>query len=162
MITPEAAKLLRRTGFRTLRLGLETADMEWRQGLDQKVTAGEFERAVGFLKTAGFTSRELGVYLLAGLPGQSADSVRQAIQAAHDQGVDCSLSEYSPLPHTAVWEQAKAHSDYDLEAEPLFQNNSILPCWDEVERAQMPELKKMVKEFRREIFLTGLTGSTRL
>jgi radical SAM superfamily enzyme YgiQ (UPF0313 family) len=156
-ITPEVAKLLRLAGFQTLRLGLETADMEWRQDFDQKVAAGEFERAVGHLKAAGFTERELGVYLLAGLPGQSADSVGRAIQAAHAQGADCSLSEYSPLPHTALWEQAKAHSDYDLEAEPLFQNNSILPCWDEAERNRMPELKKMVKEFRKEIFLTGST-----
>jgi radical SAM superfamily enzyme YgiQ (UPF0313 family) len=148
-ITPEAAKLLWRAGFRTLRLGLETVDPLLHQVLDQKVAAGEFERVVGYLQAAGFTKKELGVYLLAGLPGQSADSVRQAIQAAHDQGVDCSLSEYSPLPHTALWEQAKAHSDYELEAEPLFQNNSILPCWEEAERARMPELKKMVKEFRR-------------
>ncbi|RPI76647.1 MAG: radical SAM protein [Desulfobacteraceae bacterium] len=149
-ITPETAKLLQRAGFQTLRLGLETADMEWRQGLDQKVATGEFERAVGHLKAMGFTKKELGVYLLAGLPGQSADSVRQAIQTAHDQEVDCSLSEYSPLPHTALWDRAKACSDYDLEAEPLFQNKSILPCWDEIERSRMPELKKRVKGFRLE------------
>ena len=40
------------------------------------------------------------------------------------------LAEYSPIPGTAQWEEALRHSRYDLAAEPLFQNNSLLPCLD--------------------------------
>jgi radical SAM superfamily enzyme YgiQ (UPF0313 family) len=149
-INAQVAELLYRSGFQTLRLGLETVDMQWRRDLDQKVTAVEFEFSLGHLKAAGFTRKELGAYLLVGLPGQTADSVRQTIQWTHQQGVSCYLSEYSPLPHTGLWKRAKASSEYDLESEPLFQNNTILPCWDETERRKMPELKKMVKEFKKE------------
>lgn len=147
-ITAETAGLMWRAGFKTLRLGLETSDMEWRRGLDQKVAHGEFEQAVRHLKRAGFTSGELGAYVLFGLPGQSVESVQATIEWVHSHEVGCYLSDYSPLPHTALWEKASMVSQYDLEAEPLFHNNTVLPCWQEPERARVPELRRMVKDFR--------------
>ena len=41
------------------------------------------------------------------------------------------LVEYSPIPHTPLFEKAKKMSQFDLENEPLFHNNSMLPCqWE--------------------------------
>lgn len=40
------------------------------------------------------------------------------------------LAEYSPIPGTAQWQEALRHSRYDLADEPLFHNNSLLPCLD--------------------------------
>jgi radical SAM superfamily enzyme YgiQ (UPF0313 family) len=55
-ITPEMARLLFLSGFRTIRLGLETSDLQLHRDLGNKVGKGEFERAVEILRKAGFSS----------------------------------------------------------------------------------------------------------
>jgi radical SAM superfamily enzyme YgiQ (UPF0313 family) len=147
-ITPEVARLLYLSGFRTIRLGLETSDMNQHDEIDHKVSAGEFENAVHDLHEAGFTKREIGAYILMGLPAQSVDSVRKTIEFVGRLGVTPYLAEYSPIPHTLMWEMALEHSDYELALEPLFHNNSLLPCWDKAQRARVPEIKKRVQAFR--------------
>ena len=44
-ISPDMARLFRRAGFRTIRLGLETTDMVLHEKLDGKLLSGEFETA---------------------------------------------------------------------------------------------------------------------
>jgi radical SAM superfamily enzyme YgiQ (UPF0313 family) len=130
-ITAETARLLFKAGFKTLRLGLETAEFEHRQNIDQKVTEKDFSLAAGFLKTAGFDKHQVGAYLLVGLPGQEIRSVEQSIRIVQGAEVTPILAYYSPIPNTEMWPKAKAASRYDLEADPIFTNNSIMPCQTE-------------------------------
>jgi radical SAM superfamily enzyme YgiQ (UPF0313 family) len=148
-ITHDMGRLLYLSGFRTIRLGLETSDMALHRNLDKKLSEGEFERAVFHLKKAGFSSKEIGVYILMGLPGQSVESVAETIDFVGRTGATPYLAEYSPIPKTPMWELAQAHSDYDLSSEPLFHNNTLLPCWDDDQRAKVPDLKKRVLKIRR-------------
>ena len=150
-ISPEIAGLLQRAGFRAIRLGLETSDLEMHKDLDQKVSEGEFERAVYHLKDAGFLTKQIGAYILMGLPGQSVESVIDTIRFVARTGAIPYLAEYSPLPHTPMWEKAIATSDYDLTSEPLYHNNTLLPCWNKDERARVPELKKLVRKARHSL-----------
>jgi radical SAM superfamily enzyme YgiQ (UPF0313 family) len=147
-VTPEIAQLLYLSGFQTIRLGLETSDMEQHDEIDHKVSEGEFEVAVHGLYKAGFTRKEIGAYILMGLPAQSVDSVRKTIEFVGRLGAMPYLAEYSPIPHTPMWELALQHSEYELVSEPLFHNNTLLPCWDKAQRARVPELKKRVQAFR--------------
>jgi radical SAM superfamily enzyme YgiQ (UPF0313 family) len=127
-VTPETARLMFAAGFTTLRFGLETAEFEDRRGLDHKVTAAEFERAVRWLRDAGFGSRQLGAYLLVGLPDQPAAAIARSIDAVRRVGIAPILAYYTPIPGTALWSRALASSRYDLAADPLYTNNSVLPC----------------------------------
>jgi radical SAM superfamily enzyme YgiQ (UPF0313 family) len=127
-VTAEVARLLRRAGFRTVRLGLETADFEGRAALDRKLTAPEFARAAAALTSAGFDPAEIGAYILAGLPGQDPGEVLRSIALVRRAGIRPILAHYSPIPGTALWPSAAAASRYDLAADPLFTNNSIQPC----------------------------------
>ena len=129
-ITPEIARLMFRADFRTLRLGLETTAYEERSEWDRKVTEEEFMRAVSCLKEAGFTEKEIGAYLLIGLPHQSLRSVEESVRTVRKSGITPVLAYYTPIPHTRLWEQAVAVSRYDLEADPIFSNNTIFPCSD--------------------------------
>ena len=148
-ISSDIASLLYIAGFHSIRLGLETSDIHQHDELDKKVSEGEFERAVYHLKKAGFTRKEIGVYILMGLPGQSVDSVVRTIRFVDAIGASPYLAEYSPIPHTSMWEKAISHSAYDLSSEPLFHNNTLLPCWDEGKKERMSELKRMVLESRQ-------------
>ena len=146
-VTAEMATLMRRSGFRTIRLGLETSDFSLHRDLGDKIARGEFERAVNSLLRAGFTRNEIGAYILTGLPGQSVDSVMATIEFVDRVGAVPYLSEYSPIPRTALWEKALSYSRYDL-SEPLFHNNILLPCWDDSQIHELPRLKKRVLEIR--------------
>ncbi len=126
-ITAETADLMFKAGFITLRLGLETTEFENRD-LDRKVTAAEFERAVRRLRNAGFDRRQIGAYLLVGLPGQETASVARSIDTVKRAGITPVLAYYAPIPGTALWDQAAAASRYDLAADPLYTNNAVLPC----------------------------------
>ncbi|MGD8410490.1 MAG: radical SAM protein [Desulfobacterales bacterium] len=130
-LTAETAQLLFRSGFTTLRLGLETAEFETRDPIDHKVTQNDFKRATGYLKDAGFTKDQVGAYLLMGLPGQDLAAVERSIHAVQATDITPILAYYSPIPHTAMWPEAVAASRYDLAADPIFTNNSILPCQSE-------------------------------
>lgn len=148
-ITPDIAILMHKTGFRTIRLGLETSDFSIHRDLDNKITEGDFERAAGHLLQAGFTSNQIGAYILIGLPGQSVVSVIDTINFVARTGTTPFLSEYSPIPHTFLWKEALSHSQYDLASEPLFHNNTLLPCWDDSQKEELPRLRKRVLEIRQ-------------
>ncbi len=145
-ITSEVARSMRRAGMHTLRLGLETTAFEGRGELDDKVTRIEFMRAVAELRAAGFAAADIGAYLLVGLPGQTQAAVETSIDVVKSAGALPVLAYYTPMPHTPLWPRAVAASRYDLQADPIFCNNAIMPCrseafsWEELSR-----LKNLVR-----------------
>jgi radical SAM superfamily enzyme YgiQ (UPF0313 family) len=126
-ITLEVARAMRRAGFATIRLGLETADPEQQRQLGGKVTNAEFCAAMESLAAAGYDRREIGVYVMVGLPGQRRYQVEQSLDLVLDQGARPHLAEYSPIPHSPIFPAARAASSLDLD-EPLFHNPTLLPC----------------------------------
>lgn len=130
-ISRKTARLMFQAGFKTLRLGLETAAFENREELDHKVTAAEFKRATAFLKEAGFNKKHIGAYLLIGLPGQKMKSIENSIKTVKENGITPILAYYTPIPHTALWVRSVDSSRYNLEADPIFTNNTIFPCHNE-------------------------------
>ncbi len=147
-IDEEVAQLLFRGGFKTIRLGFETSNEAMQIEIGGKVDNQEFRQAIKYLKRAGYSGDELGVYIMAGLPGQRVGEVEESIAFVKETGAKPVLVEYSPIPHTPLFEKAKQISPFDLENEPLFHNNSILPCqWDGF---TMADYKRIKEELRRE------------
>jgi radical SAM superfamily enzyme YgiQ (UPF0313 family) len=127
-INPQTARLMFDAGFTTLRLGLETAEFNHREEIDAKVSEHEFKRAVNCLREAGFKKNQIGAYLLVGLPGQNEDSIKHSIDMVKQIGITPVAAYYTPIPHTALWPKAVAASRYDLESDPIFSNNAVIPC----------------------------------
>jgi radical SAM superfamily enzyme YgiQ (UPF0313 family) len=130
-INAQTARLLFRAGFKTIRLGLETAEFDHRETIDRKVTEDDFRQTAKYLKDAGFAKHQVGAYLLMGLPGQELAAVERSIRAVQETQITPILAYYSPIPHTAMWPKAVAASRYDLEADPIYTNNSVIPCQSE-------------------------------
>ncbi len=130
-VTPVIADLMHASGFESIRLGVETAAFEERGHLDKKITKGEFLRCIRAFKDAGFHNKQIGAYILVGLPGQPISDVVDTIQAVKTAGALPIMAYYTPIPHTALWEEALASSRYDLASDPIFTNNAILPCQKE-------------------------------
>jgi radical SAM superfamily enzyme YgiQ (UPF0313 family) len=142
LITREVAGWLKRANFATLRLGVETTALGAAR-LDAKLQAGELETALAHLQEAGFTPGAIGVYLLIGLPDQEEAEVAVSIRRVRELGATPVLASYSPIPGTALWPRAQATSRFDLAADPLFQNNSLFPCWPEFSWERYTRLKRL-------------------
>ena len=127
-ITEQTARLMFKAGFKTIRLGLETADFSKNRSHDKKVGGNDFYTAVEHLKAAGFTKSQVGAYLLCGLPGQNIDEVERSMRLVKDTGILPVLAYYTPIPHTPMWEAAIKYSKFDLIKDPVFTNNTLFPC----------------------------------
>jgi radical SAM superfamily enzyme YgiQ (UPF0313 family) len=120
----ETACLLFRAGFRTLRFGFETADENRQERTGGKARFRDLERAMRSLRKAGYREGEVGVYLLCGLPGQSAEEIAAGIDCVRGCGARPILAEYSPIPGTALWEEALRASRYPIDREHPSQERS--------------------------------------
>ncbi|MGQ9689215.1 MAG: B12-binding domain-containing radical SAM protein [Desulfobaccales bacterium] len=143
-IDRQVAGWLRRARFATLRLGVETA-APGNERLDEKLQEGELEAALRYLQEAGFSQKEIGVYLLIGLPNQEDAEVIASIRQVRKLGATPVLALYSPIPGTRLWPQALAASPYDLEHEPLYHNNSLFPCWPSFSWERYTRLKRLAQ-----------------
>jgi len=135
-IDRDRALLMRRAGFGSLYLSLETADQSLLTSTGAKLSVTDFTKAVSALKDAGFPSDSLHAYVLFGLPGQSEDSVRRTLDNALSNGVKPHLAEFSPVHGTIEFERAGLSPDTD----PLLCNNI---AW-----SHRPELKPSLERLR--------------
>ena len=121
-ITEDLARLMRRAGVTTVRLSLETLDPVRQQATGGKVTTDAFAQAISHLHSAGYGSRELGAYILAGLPGQALVEVEDTVNYVHSLGVQAKLALFSPIPGTPDGDRTLA-----VDADPLLHNNTVYP-----------------------------------
>jgi len=148
MIDDELAHKMYQAGFKTIRISLETSDVErQKSSSSNKVTNAGFRRAVGNLEAAGFTSNDIKVYVMMGLPNQPLQEVRNSIALVHDCGVQVSLAEYAPIPGTVEWQRAAVKYGLNLDSDPLLHNNTTFPfkrdniTYDDFEKIKMFALK---------------------
>jgi radical SAM superfamily enzyme YgiQ (UPF0313 family) len=127
-IDEEISRLFYSCGFKTIRFGFETSDFKRQTETGGKVRNEELRNAVQHLRKAGYQTDDIGIYLLCGLPGQKAQEVRDSIEFVWECGAKPVLAEYSPIPGTKMWAEAVALSPFDIQGEPLYHNNSLLPC----------------------------------
>ncbi len=147
-IDDDLALLLKQAGFTTLRLSLETVDMNRQADTGGKISSEMFLQSIKSLKDAGFTKDHIGVYLMYGLPGQDLDEVKEGIAFLKHLNVKIHLTEFSPIPHTRCWHELIESGIIHEEMDPLLTNNSVFSVlyggydWKELE-----DLKNTVKKY---------------
>ena len=145
-ITQKLSQLMHMAGFTTIRFGFESSNPITQLSTGGKVNNEQLQSAVRHLTDAGYKSEDIGIYILCGLPGQEASEVRDSIRDVESHGARPIIAEYSPIPGTALWESAVKGSCFDLRGEPLFHNNTLLPCRSEKLTPEMyKDLKMMAK-----------------
>lgn len=121
LIESKLAKLMFDSGFVVPRLSLETVDENRQKSTGGKVTNQELIQAISYLKEAGYKSRDIGIYILIGMPEQSIEEMEQSVAFVYSLGAKVLLVEYSPIPNTEEWKK----SGFDSQTDPLLHNNSI-------------------------------------
>jgi len=144
----ELAKLMKYSGFKTIRLSLETVDIKRQLETGGKVTNEELERAVFYLKKAGFSSQEIGVYIMYGLPEQSLDEVKAGVDFLKKLKVRIHLTEFSPIKGTFYWQELVKKGVIDDNLDPLLTNNTIFSeIFAGYKREEIAKLKLDVNNF---------------
>jgi len=118
-IDKNIASLMYKANFRTMYLSLETTNPEVQKNTGNKVNTQEFLKAVDTLTRVGFSSNQIHVYLLYGIPGQSYEEIIDGINLCHRLGVNPHLCEYSPIPYTEEYKK----TGFDSTTDPLYHNN---------------------------------------
>ena len=152
-IDREMARLLKVSGFETIRLSLESAHTGIQSASSGKVSNEEFRNALNNLYAAGFNHRQVATYLMMGLPGQGAGDVVDSILFVHSQGGRTKLASFAPIPGTSDFEKAGEATSLDL-TEPLYHNSTVMPLinktftWETVKdlRWLSNELGRLVHE----------------
>jgi radical SAM superfamily enzyme YgiQ (UPF0313 family) len=144
------AQKMRRAGFVTVRLGLETADPATQLRDGAKVDDPGFARAVEALFAAGFAATQMAAYVLIGRPGQCVAETQATVAFVHRLGIPVSAAQFSPIPGTAEWQAAIAAGYIPADADPLLHNNSAYPCAHAPADAQAwEEVKQQIREGNR-------------
>jgi radical SAM superfamily enzyme YgiQ (UPF0313 family) len=147
-IDRRVATAMKRAGFETIRLGLESSSNEFHARTGGKTDVQGFLKAVINLKDAGFSRRQIGAYLLVGLPGQSRALIEDDIERVLLAGALPKLAEYSPIPGTEMWSKAVKASRYPIDKEPLFQNCTLLAAAEpNVDSAFLQTARKRISEY---------------
>ena len=146
-ISKYVAGFLKYSGFRTIRLSVESFDKKIQKQSSFKLFFSEFENAMKNLIDAGFSKQEIGAYILAGLPGQTIDDIIDTICILKQFPCKIKIAEYSPIPGTQDYEiTRKIYPSLPLE-EPLFQNNSIFPLWNFKDKwEKIKQIKQIAKD----------------
>jgi radical SAM superfamily enzyme YgiQ (UPF0313 family) len=124
-IDEELAYLMKKAGFTTLRLGLETVNEQRQRETGGKISTDEFISSIKTLKHYGFTKENIGVYLMYGLPGQDLQEVFEGVEFLKKLGVRIHLTEFSPVPGTPFWNELIHKGIISENTDPLLTNNTV-------------------------------------
>jgi radical SAM superfamily enzyme YgiQ (UPF0313 family) len=117
-----------------------------------KVTTGDFSRAVGTLKKHGFSKKEIGAYLMYGLPGQEMKEVMEGVMFLKTLGIRINLTEFSPIQGTQCWMELKNKGTITDNLDPLLTNNSVFSLlYSGYNSIEIERLKLNVKKYNSEI-----------
>ncbi len=144
-IDEEIAELLYKAGFVEIRLGFEISDERLQKDTGGKVTSQELINAMNNLEKAGYERKDIGIYVMVGLPYLSMKNVVDALLFANDLGGRLHLSEYSPVPHTRDYERMSEDIKKLLDSEPLYHNNIVFPYISGINQKELREIKALVK-----------------
>ncbi|MGB7566731.1 MAG: B12-binding domain-containing radical SAM protein [Chitinivibrionales bacterium] len=144
-LSSDLLSVMLQSGFSTLRFGFESGDSRYRSDTNEKVSKKELEEKIALVLKNGFTDRNVGVYIMAGLVNQSPEDVQREMQFVAMQGVKVKPVFLSPIPRTQLFEHY-ADQYPQLRTEPLFQNDSFfvaqLPGWDFACMQQIIDISK--------------------
>ncbi|MBA4390181.1 MAG: B12-binding domain-containing radical SAM protein [Syntrophus sp. (in: bacteria)] len=149
-IDDELALLLVNAGFREVRIGLESMNPAVQKETGGKVDSGSFGKALKSLRKAGFSRDDLHVYILAGLPTQKWEDIKDTIDYVLQSGARPYIAEYTPIPHTAMFEKYYLDARYPIKEDALYQNNALFPfAWDGFTEERLTFLKRYLGDVMR-------------
>ena len=142
-------KAMRRCNFTTLRFGYESGDIKYQKETSAKTSRKQLAEKISLIKSAGYKSKDIGIYIMGGLPDQRVEDLFEELSFIASLGVKIKPVFLSPVPHTPIFEYY-AQAFPQLRNNPLFHNDLFfvtqLPGWD---YAVIEEIKNKTRELNK-------------
>lgn len=151
-IDEKLAILMKKSGFKVIRLSLESAISKWQVASSNKVSKQDFANAVKHLRKAGFANREIEAYLIIGLPGQSYEDVKESLDFVFGNRAISRLASFTPIHGTLDFQRAVQMKLIDEKIDPLLTNNSIYSCATQfLKQEDFQKLKDYANELNEKV-----------
>jgi len=131
-ITREILEHMKESGFVTLRFGYESGNTKYRKETSSKAGKKELAEKIHLITSAGFDAKDIGVYVMGGLPGQQVQEMLEELDFVSSLHVNVKPVFLSPVPGTPLFDHYAATFPR-LHEDPLFHNDIFfitqLPGW---------------------------------
>jgi len=152
LIDEELAHLMKETHFSTIRLSLETAYEQRQEATGGKVHKRDVACAVSHLKGHNIPGRDIGVYLMYGLPDQGITEVKEGVRFLKILGVRVHLTEFSPIRGTGSWDELVRRGIIDDDLDPLCTNNTVYSyLYSGYDQEELDEVRLEVKKYNASV-----------
>lgn len=121
-IDKNIASLMKLIGFKTLRFGYESGNKKHKDHTGYKTEQKEIANRVEILLSAGFPAKDIGIYVMGGLPDQTPKNMMEDIKFIHSLGVKAKPVFISPVPKTPLYNFYRQQFKI-LEEDPRSQND---------------------------------------
>ncbi len=130
---PTLEKMIQ-AGFETLRFGYESGLTQHQHAVSGKVDRSQLEVKISMALESGFTGKQIGVYVMGGLPRQTPDDLSEEMDFIHSLGVSVKPVFISPVPGTELFRHYAMQFPAIL-SDPLWHNDTFfitnLEGWDD-------------------------------
>jgi hypothetical protein len=125
---------MRQAGFETLRFGYESGLSQHQGAVSGKVDRSLLEVKISMALASGFTGKQIGIYVMGGLPQQTPNDLCEEMDYIHSLGVSVKPVFISPVPGTELFKHYAARFP-EILTDPLWHNDTFfitnLEYWDE-------------------------------
>lgn len=143
----ELASLFKHANFQSLFLSQESFDEKLLEESSPKVSSGDLEKALVHLEQAGYSRKEINIYLMVGLPEQNASDIRDCILRVQKLGAKPRLAYFSPVPGTEEWRRIVEKGYIDMNADPLLHNKLTFPyLWGDFSPKDFDSIRKILNK----------------
>lgn len=148
-IDKSMANTLFKSGFQTIRIGYETGDPDLQTKTGNKVDDTHIQKAVDHLKMAGFSKSQIGVYIMAGMPGYSFDQFYNDVLFLKSLSIRIMPVFYSPVPFTDTYDRLMVQFPL-IQQEPLAHNDSFFILYQrEDEYLSFQQIKQSIVQWNK-------------
>ncbi len=147
VVDRELAVLMKKAGFSSIFLSLESVDPDWLRQTGPKVEVADLEKALDYLEEAGYRRAEISVYVLVGQPLQTGNQVLDSLRFIKKLEARPRLAYYSPVPGTRDWEFLIKAGKLKPDSDPLLHNKLVFPYfWGSIAPEELEEIKRKSRE----------------
>ncbi len=129
--------------FHTLRFGYESSRYRYQTHTSHKTDESTLARVARLLHEYGYQGNRSGIYVMAGLPGQTPRMVADEIEAISCCAIHVKPVFLSPVPHTPLYRHY-ATAIPDITTDPRRHNDTVfipsLAQWDHIAVEQIKQM----------------------
>lgn len=146
-INDKVLNAMAKCGFVTLRFGYESGNEKYEKDTNAKADRKLVREKINLIKSYGFTGKQIGVYVMCGLPGQKAEDVFDELSFISSLDIRVKPVFLSPVPQTPLFLKYSRQIP-ELISNPLLHNDlfftTLLDGWD---CSIIEEIKDTAREY---------------